>query len=57
VPADWALVRRIARIVAALEWLPGIHRDHPAELAGVTPGCREFRAALGIAWRLRRIDY
>ena len=35
----------------------GIHRDHLAGLAGPRPGSRELRDALGVAYRLRWIDF
>lgn len=56
-PPDWPLIRAIERAVADPRWGGGIHRDHLAALTGLEPYSREFRDALGVCYRMRRVDF
>ena len=56
-PPDWALIRRVTRIVSDPRWGGGVARDHLAVLSGQRPTSREFRTALAIAYRLGWVDF
>jgi hypothetical protein len=55
-PPDWSLIREIVRQVYAAP-AGGIHRSELAERFSLPAYGESMKAALGIAWRHKKIDF
>ena len=55
-PPDWSLIKVIVRMVNA-DPCGGLHREELAARFGLSAYGPAMRAAFGIAWRHRKIDF
>jgi hypothetical protein len=53
---DWSLIKQIVRLVHA-DPCGGLHRAELAAYFNLDPYGPAMRAALGIAWRHRKVDF